>query len=52
MQSCLNWSVSLLTIGREEVYSDYELMNAKCAEIDELKQRIDEDFDKLIELDE
>ena len=45
--------IDLLTeeIGSEEIYSDYELMNAKCAEIDELKQRIDEDFDKLIELD-
>lgn len=38
-------------IGREEVYSDYELMNAKCAGIDELKQRIDENFELLIELD-
>lgn len=38
-------------IGREEVYSDYELMNAKCAEIDELKQRIDKNFELLIELD-
>lgn len=38
-------------IGREEVYSDYELMNAKCAEIDGLKQRIDENFELLIELD-
>ena len=38
-------------IGREEVYSEYELMNAKCAEIDELKQRIDENFELLIELD-
>ncbi len=39
-------------IGREEVYSDYELMSAKCAEIDELKRKIDENFEKLIELDE
>lgn len=39
-------------IGREEVYSDYELMNGKCAEIDELKRKIDENFEKLIELDE
>lgn len=38
-------------IGREVVYSDYELMNDKCAEIDELKQRIDENFELLIELD-
>ncbi len=38
-------------ISREEVYTDYELMNAKCAEIDELKQKIDDNFDKLIELD-
>ena len=39
-------------IGREEVYSDYELMNRKCAEIEELKQRIDADFELLIELDQ
>ncbi len=39
-------------IGREEVYSDYELMSSKCSEIDSLKQQIDEDFEKLIELDE
>lgn len=38
-------------IGREEVFSDYELMNAKCAEIDSLKQQMDADFEKLIELD-
>lgn len=38
-------------IGKEEVYSDYELMNAKCAEIDELKQRIDENFELLVELE-
>ncbi|MBR1592327.1 MAG: ABC-F family ATP-binding cassette domain-containing protein [Ruminococcus sp.] len=39
-------------ISREEVYSDYELMNSKCAEIDRLKNLMDEDFEKLIELDE
>ena len=39
-------------ITKEEVYSDYELMNAKCREIDELKSKIDENFEKLIELDE
>lgn len=39
-------------ISREEVYSDYELMNRKCSEIDELKQKIDDDFEKIIELDE
>jgi ATP-binding cassette subfamily F protein 3 len=38
-------------ITKEEVYSDYELMNAKCREIDELKGKIDENFEKLIELD-
>lgn len=38
-------------ISREEVYSSYELMNQKCAEIEELKQKIDENFDKLVELD-
>jgi len=46
--------IDLLTeeIGKEEVYSDYELMSSKCAEIDSLKQQIDDDFEKLIELDE
>lgn len=39
-------------ITKEEVYSDYELMNAKCREIDDLKGKIDENFEKLIELDE
>lgn len=39
-------------ITKEEVYSDYELMNVKCREIDELKVKIDENFEKLIELDE
>ncbi len=45
--------IDMLTeeISREEVYTDYELMNAKCAEIDELKQKIDDNFEKLIELD-
>ncbi len=45
--------IDLLTeeISKEEVYTDYELMNAKCAEIDELKQKIDDNFEKLIELD-
>ncbi|MCM1132554.1 MAG: ABC-F family ATP-binding cassette domain-containing protein [Ruminococcus flavefaciens] len=38
-------------ISREEVYTDYELMNQKCAEIDMLKQKIDDNFEKLIELD-
>lgn len=39
-------------ISREEVYSDYELMNSKCSEIETLKQKIDENFERLIELDE
>jgi len=39
-------------IGREEVYSDYEQMNQKCGEIDALKQKIDENFELMIELDE
>lgn len=39
-------------ITHEEIYSDYELMNEKCREIDELKGKIDENFEKLIELDE
>lgn len=39
-------------IGKEEVYSDYELMNSKCLEIESLKQKIDENFELLIELDQ
>ena len=39
-------------ISKEEVYSDYELMNQKCTEIDELKQKIDANLEALIELDE
>lgn len=38
-------------ISREEVYTDYELMNLKCGEIDMLKKKIDDNFEKLIELD-
>lgn len=38
-------------ISREEVYTDYELMNSKCAEIEKLKNLIDENFDRLVELD-
>lgn len=38
-------------IGREEVYTDYEAMSARCSEIDGLKQKIDENFEKLIELE-
>lgn len=45
--------IDILTeeISKEEVYTDYELMNQKCAEIDMLKQKIDDNFEKLIELD-
>lgn len=39
-------------ISREEIYSDYELMNSKCSEIEKLKAKIDENFERLIELDE
>ncbi|MCM1314470.1 MAG: ABC-F family ATP-binding cassette domain-containing protein [Alistipes senegalensis] len=39
-------------ISLEEVYSNYELMNKKCKEIENLKQKIEENFDKLIELEE
>ena len=39
-------------IAKEEVYSDYELMNQKCTEIDDLKQKIDADLELLIELEE
>lgn len=37
-------------ITKEEVYSDFELMNSKCSLIDELKQKSDEMFDEIIEL--
>lgn len=39
-------------ISREEVYSDYELMNSKCSEIEALKIKIEMNFERLIELDE
>lgn len=38
-------------ISSEAVYSDYELMNEKCTEIERLKNKIDEDFELLVELD-
>lgn len=38
-------------ITQEYVYSDYELMNKKCAEIDKLKNEMDEKFEQLVELD-
>ena len=46
--------IDLLTeeISHEEIYSNYEIMNEKCTKIEELKQRIEENFDKLIELEE
>lgn len=49
----LQLKINLLTeeIGKEEVYSDYELMNSKCLEIENLKHKIDENFELLIELD-
>lgn len=39
-------------ITKEEVYSDFELMNSKCALIDELKKKSDEMFDEIVELSE
>lgn len=49
----LQAQTDLLTeeIGREEVYSDYELMKIKCSEIEELKAKIDRNFELLIELE-
>ena len=38
-------------ITKEDVFSDYELMNSKCLEIEKTKQKIDDLFDVLIELD-
>ena len=50
----LQLKIDFLTeeIGKEEVYSDYELMNSKCLEIENLKQKIDENFELLVELDQ
>lgn len=50
----LQLKIDFLTeeIGKEEVYSDYELMNSKCLEIENLKQKIDKNFELLIELDQ
>ncbi len=39
-------------ITREEVYSDFELMNEKCSLIDELKKKADDMFDEIVELSE
>ncbi|MGN0620724.1 MAG: ATP-binding cassette domain-containing protein [Porcipelethomonas sp.] len=39
-------------ISHQEVYSDFELMNSKCTEINLLKEQIDEMFDEIIELSE
>lgn len=49
----LQLKVDTLTaeITTEEVYSNYELMNEKCSEIEQLKNKIDENFELLVELD-
>jgi len=39
-------------ISKEEVYSNYELMNEKCTRIEVLKQQIEDNFDRLIEIEE
>jgi len=39
-------------ITREEIYSDFELMNSKCAEIEKLKNDNDAMFEEIIELSE
>ena len=39
-------------ITKEEVYSDFNLMNEKCNEIERLKNKIDECFDEIVELSE
>lgn len=41
-----------LEISDEKVYSNYELMNQKCSRIDLLKQQIEENLEKMIELEE
>ncbi len=40
-----------IEITKPEVFSDYEIMNQKCFEIDKIKNLIDEKFDLLVELD-
>ena len=37
-------------ITKEEIYSDFELMNSKCSEIEKLKNDNDEMFEEIIEL--
>ncbi len=37
-------------ITREEIYSDFELMNSKCSEIEKLKNDNEEMFEEIIEL--
>ncbi len=39
-------------ITKEEIYSDFELMNSKCAEIEKLKNDNDTMFEEIIELSE
>ena len=39
-------------IELEEVYSDFELMNSKCSEIEKLKNDNDVMFEEIIELSE
>lgn len=41
-----------IEISDEKIYSNYELMNEKCLRIDQLKQQIEENFEKMIELEE
>ncbi len=41
-----------IEISDEKFYSNYELMNEKCLRIDQLKQQIEENFEKMIELEE
>ena len=38
-------------ISSDEVCADYQLMNEKCTEIDDLKRKIDEYLERLIELE-
>lgn len=37
-------------IASEEIYTNFELMNSKCLEIESLKNKIDEMFEEIIEL--
>jgi ATP-binding cassette subfamily F protein 3 len=53
IDNCQNEMDSLQEeLTKEEVYSDFQLMNEKCLRIEELKNQIEQDFEELVELSE